>query len=101
MQAAEKANAGDLELQEATTALTNLQVKLDAAEAAVKALMGQLTTLKPVDTNADRHADMADYISELVPLAIGMAAAYRRAAEALERQEGALQRDPNSGRIEG
>ena len=83
-----------------TIALTGLQVKLDAAEAAIKAVVGQLRTVKP--ERAERggtHADMAAYIGELVPLGVGIAAAYRRAAEALERQAGALQRDPNSGRI--
>lgn len=85
--------------QEETSRLTELQVKLDAAEAAVKALVGLLRGLKPVAVGGAPHADMADYISELIPLGAGMAAAYRRAAEALERQEGALQRDPDSGRI--
>jgi hypothetical protein len=97
----EAQNAGEGERQAEQKAMLALQLKLDKAEAAAQELVRRLP-VDPMVTDAQRpaeHTEMKTYLRMLVPMGLAYTKAYRRAAEALERQDGALQRDPNSSRI--
>jgi hypothetical protein len=94
-----KPGASQKALEAETTRMKELQAQLDEVEAAVKAVVAQLKMLKPMTDGDAPHAEMSDYLAELMPIGLGLATKYRREAEALERQEGALQRDPDTGRI--
>ena len=83
--------------QDAQKALHALQVAVDVADRGTRTLVASLRTLKPVTQDGEAHESFAAYVRMLVPTARAFAAKYRREAEALAEQDGALTRDIETG----
>lgn len=83
--------------EDAQKALHALQVAVDVAERGTRTLVASLRTFKPATQDGEDHESFAAYVRMLVPTARAYAAKYRREAEALAEQDGALARDMEAG----
>ena len=78
-------------------ALHKLQIALDVAERGSRLLLADLRTFKPEGDDGKPHASLAAYVRILVPMARALAEKYRREAEAFAAQDGAMERDMQTG----